>query len=376
MGAPELVNAPRLVGQGDDDSFISPNVASLVKIYIWYSRVGPGAHKQKNFLARFSEYLRKVVGKDGTTGYLARKMLGLIYRNPDKQEPVQDELHVRELAAMLNVCTSRDADLERLAFSFEMEVRRRVTRRKTNGSVRDILDWISTPTTVGGVGVTWMPPGRWIKATQRKVEKSVKMVKPSQGCYAGMVARTSSVVGQFNWEKEVVGALFPEGMEPVRSTRLFVEPALLVAPARWKPGFTSVLKDMSAGRVPKQFTFEDKLLFFEVTAERLISSRSWSMLLDLCSVQSKDYFSALFKSCERDVFIDYVLGKLPSVSPLVAGWSSDAVSVFCNDALWQAWTVMLSKFHRIDKRLVLEFYLACEIETVSFLQSQPIKLGT
>lgn len=142
--------------QGDDDRLVTNNIYYTLKMLDLYSELGFKINPRKFFIANDAdEYLRVTVDGNGTTGYMARSIPSLCWRNPVNREPPAGTLRLSEL--MSNWATA----IGRGAYNFEaMMVNDMARSNKIRATqVRDLL---RTPASLGGLGL-YEPTGDMLR---------------------------------------------------------------------------------------------------------------------------------------------------------------------------------------------------------------------
>lgn len=134
--------------QGDDALIVCKHPREYFLYNCMIDAIGVGSNPHKNYLCVNNyEYLRKHHTSMGPSGYLARKVPGMLYRNP-MSYGVQPWFQVfREAESQLGVILSRGGNCDVMRAGLHEWASSEV------GSESDLSIWLHSPTNVGGFGM-------------------------------------------------------------------------------------------------------------------------------------------------------------------------------------------------------------------------------
>lgn len=132
--------------QGDDDRLVTNNIYYTLKMLDLYSELGFKINPRKFFIATDAdEYLRITTDEKGTTGYMARAIPSLCWRNPVNRDPPAGSLRLSELMANWATAIGRGA----CNFMGMMVV----DMARSNKIKKDeVMRLLATPASLGGLG--------------------------------------------------------------------------------------------------------------------------------------------------------------------------------------------------------------------------------
>lgn len=179
------------VHQGDDIIFKANSVDAVNYLIQLYNRFGYEVHPDKTFISKTrSEFLRRAYGPEGVTGYPARTIQGLLYKNPIRPQPMSSIARVYDRMSVLELLVSRGADPEACA-AYLIE-----DSAQLGIDAREVADFCTTPNSVGGGGLgdeggslgtalRKRGTGRWM--TPKITEANAPKVKFELGAWAQRV---------------------------------------------------------------------------------------------------------------------------------------------------------------------------------------------
>jgi hypothetical protein len=143
--------------QGDDDWLKFEDRKSAIAIWLAYESFGLFVNPGKFFLdTTRDEYLRRVYDKGKITGYPARSVTGICFRNPVSEKETVGPDRIRQSLNKWKLFAERlDVDFENSWF-FDRWVQDSV--QGTRGiTKKEVVDWFKQSAWVGGIGYN-MPP--------------------------------------------------------------------------------------------------------------------------------------------------------------------------------------------------------------------------
>lgn len=137
-----------LIAQGDDILFTTTNYSDAVRIIEWYSYIGYDVHPEKTYISRArAEFLRKSYESNIITGYRARSMLSILYRNPIKVPELVKPMRLYARISVWSLLIQRGADADKVGTLMLEDARQAgVDRDKA-------LGFMLLPAAYGGAGI-------------------------------------------------------------------------------------------------------------------------------------------------------------------------------------------------------------------------------
>jgi hypothetical protein len=141
-----------LNAQGDDDWFKLDSYADCVAMWYAYHSFGLEVNPGKFFVSRTrDEYLRRVLDRDKVTGYPARSITTLMFRNPvNERETMGAERHRQNFSKWKLFAERLDSDV--LSPFFKQGWLRDTVQSDKNIDKDKALGWLGQSVMVGGIG--------------------------------------------------------------------------------------------------------------------------------------------------------------------------------------------------------------------------------
>lgn len=136
--------------QGDDVYLELADWQSAVNLVEGYRLLGFEINQSKFFMSVFrNEYLREVVSENEKSGYPARAIGAVLWRNPIKRDPKKGQLRANEQLAMWNTLATRGLDSGKVRAHMFQDI------QQGNGGLKsDVLSMLlQTPKSFGGLGL-------------------------------------------------------------------------------------------------------------------------------------------------------------------------------------------------------------------------------
>ncbi|QBL75907.1 putative non-structural polyprotein [Solenopsis midden virus] len=177
--------------QGDDVIFAVTNVQEAQYIIDTYRKIGYEVHPMKTYISKTrSEFLRRSYENIGVTGYTARTLLSIRFRNPILELPINKGVRLYSRLTLWHLCYLRGCDANRCSQAYLSDARQ--MRIETS----DAASYALTPSSVGGGGLdpnSSMAPllreksdGRWLRM---EVDEYYKDVEPRLGKWSGRLLK-------------------------------------------------------------------------------------------------------------------------------------------------------------------------------------------
>lgn len=134
--------------QGDDIIFTCPDLQSIQRIMELYTMLGYEVNPGKTYISRHrGEFLRRSYEPWGITGYAARTVTGLRFRNPIQENPLIRQERVYPRLVQWHLASLRGAHPGVVADMFLEDV------KQAGVDPMSAADYAVTPSSVGGGGV-------------------------------------------------------------------------------------------------------------------------------------------------------------------------------------------------------------------------------
>jgi hypothetical protein len=356
---------PGDVVEGDDMHGTVISYASAIGIVGVLKDMNFDINEAKFFLAQNrSEMLRKVVEVDRVSGYTARAMGAIFWRNPISRDPPSGILRAREQLLSWSTLISRGAD--------PVKTRKFMVRDIGQGnglSNEEVIHLLHTPRCLGGLGYDYpmypfiaLEKGR-IEIKNTIVEDNLEGLKNLKRRWANEGVDVSDLTQDYLKSILVL---------PSRELEVFrgeVRRIGNISPVTWSvDGGTGVpLRARGNKRVP---TAMGELVLMKKIREK---DDEWIETIWL-DPPLRDISERIRKRGGRGLWLDWVTDKLPFSSPIVDGFSEEFASVVNKRRAQGMWARVVSH-HKFGRELVNRVALRCELETRWQLENMKIKIG-
>jgi len=292
--------------------------------------------------------LREVATDEGVSGYPARAVGSVVFRNPVNDDPPRGMLRIREMYANWLLIFGRTGN-------FDYKLLHEDVSRSNGVSVEDLKLLETTPAALGGLGM--YPPGPvgvkiavsedvqdWSFTSTPKILRSLADTL--------VTTRTDAATAVKYLEKKWLKAIFPQALvrqrkEPDAAERIQV-PTPLDAEAR---------NYLSSG-IPLSPNVNPRLGPSKAEAVRELEPlETWWM-----TEESKTDAILVKKRCMRRVYLDWVKGNLPFSPPTVPNYLPAIVGQQYKliARTWWAWCLTHTK---VTYDLVVKAAIRAEDET-------------
>lgn len=301
--------------QGDDDQVTCSSPVGAADLCMAYSIMGFELNPHKFFIdTERDEFLRRVVTPEGITGYPARAVNSILWRNPVNPDPLPGEAALRQQLKQWNLLYSRGCDSE---WCFKHMLRDMCGR---NGvSVEYVSRWLFTPAPFGGGGLVRDGSGsvEWLEMVERPSEiRPLRVVSALPGL-AATVGFAKSRRISFDSDKILTGFLPRKGLD-VTAARFELRPRQRVLPMTVGIG--------TKGFPHPVFREEVPLLLRSVIAEEAARNHDFGSLIPYLTEESVAVLNTLLAKATRRVIVEWVTGRLRLQSPTLWGSGSEFVA--------------------------------------------------
>lgn len=241
-------NLHHLFAQGDDDDYEFSDKISAISTWLGYVSMGYQVNPSKFYISINSdEFLRKAISPDKITGYPARSILSILWRNPVGDPDAVGRARLDSILTRWKLFFDRCNSHIILNILYHDMVGAVKIKRQ------DIIDWVHTPRSFGGGGVP-MVGNRWVDISDSYKETSGtldyasvpavveqdKMYGHKKEWYNFLISTLNLKKGNFTKvEVKTIPIEFATGYNFVGES-IFIQ-------RRWKPGYFetvfSIIKD-------------------------------------------------------------------------------------------------------------------------------------
>nr|DAZ87866.1 TPA_asm: hypothetical protein [Denlac tricladivirus] len=339
------------VGQGDDFCTLSSNLVKVMMHFDFVNKCGWGAHVEKNLIAvRYTEFLRKFCDGKRVSGYLSRKVGGLLFRDPIKRGDALGLAGMREKVGALNVLITRGASRDKVMPLIKKRMSAVLLRNRTYMPNDLAYAASTTPGSYDGGGI-WIVGefnvNKWIAVEDMlKNEPHVNVDVPVVGgVYRQMIDKVEGLVGatisKTAFENQMVDQMLDQKgrMELLAYRQLVYKPMAVVktidrmvrAPDR-RDVIPSWVCDLEFMRSIAQ----DALIW-------CLTHQKPSYVDNFVDNQSAVLIKSLNVRWKRSMVLDWLNGKLRPRSPLLVGYSPIEVSIVSNLFISSFYNDLLNK---------------------------------
>jgi hypothetical protein len=158
--------------QGDDDQIECSSWGGATGLVFAYEEMGFDLNPSKFFLdTKRDEYLRQVATPTEVSGYPARIVNSLLWRNPVSKEPPRGLLRAGEQVKTWGILLGRGGDRQAIDFLMTRDL------MGGNGLSKSVVEGLlATPVTLGGLG--WrisLDREKWLKIENGQVKKEARL---------------------------------------------------------------------------------------------------------------------------------------------------------------------------------------------------------
>lgn len=357
----------KLWAQGDDDAVIITNYSLAVSLVRSYQIMGFEVNPSKFFVSLSrNEFLRQVITHNRVSGYPARCILSITDRKPQSATLLAFEERIKETLDLWNLPLSRGLNARMCSSHMVSDLHGQMSTY-SKGTIKD---WVHTPASLGGGGVSpWT-----IRFTSLVPAESVSKYKPETALSAASnMVKFFRKTGVTLTNKESLGYIYNSYLTmPHRETTLITK-------AHFKniaPQAVPTYPQLGAGTPLSPRSNFSTRIGSELALRKAIDTKNWDWILyKYIHPENLRLATTMFERSSRRVFIDWVSGKLPFNSPVVFGHSKLAVSSVFSEISTQAFGYVVNKYRRISMKNVITAALVAEHFTTEIVSKRTITLA-
>lgn len=353
---------------GDDDEFTVPTFRQGCGLMVAYEHMGFEVSATKTSMSRVTDdFLRMFTSVDQrglrkVRGIPARCVNAIIIGKPWAEPVLPGGERARELVSTWFVAASRGFDVEAVWEHCARDISGSLGIDKSV-----VTDWLHTPSSFGGGGVT--PFGdRWVELSEPRVTRgSLRIRAPAMPWYLSEMSKLGLEPNTAIVDKEAVAMLKLSGGKPevVPSTWRYIEP---VKPwlALGRRGKTPL-----AARPSRSLVGLNSGVYLEVA----IADRRLSWIRDVWLDQSLRTLSDTIESrAGRAVWYAWLRGKLPFGVPRVVPFGGLQTSVIHRSLASVSFADVLFR-QRVTMSMVRRAALTAEYRCETALEQYPVSVG-
>lgn len=330
-------------GLGDDILLFLPSTEIAKAWFDAVNHVGFGANSQKNWTSHSSgEFLKRVINKNTTRGYVLRRLGGHAFRDPTKAPLGPGRERMEERLSSFLILADRRCDLncvfQELCFSLRSVPYEKIKLSKATELAR-------SPRFVGGCGLTNWNERRWLGWVTSGDYTPPALAAP-KGLFASVasefksftgvdvVAVTNSALGQ----RLAAASFAPARLcysQPIFVQGDVVDPLMALFHSRDAPTWSS------------RYPFPAYLT--RHWFKSCLSQHDYALCLSISSEKSRPIIEIMLKSWRhRDICL-WVDGKLDLGSAVILGCGSDTVNYIASFFRRKHFERLLA-YHRVDSK--------------------------
>jgi hypothetical protein len=366
FGFPDLARAP--VAQGDDDDVHTVSYGMAVALAVTYDIMGFEVNPGKTFMDKTrDEFLRQVPQQGDTfgkkaevSGYPARGITGLFWRNPTSRDPPSGLLRMSEQLTQWMTMINRGCSQQR---TFEHMLQDMMSGNGLNRT--EVLQILSTPRSFGGLGLFRLNSKVWREFSPGVLKRTPKVVRST---IRGIPYELS--LFPKDWEDELIDKVSKNldlqsgGVEIIKgSTR--------TVPVRYPTnlGFGSPVSLVAYPEINSPTIGTSAL-------EVAIHRKDWDWIQNkYVSLEQRGTSEMIHKHGGRRVWVDWLLGKLPYHPPTVVGWGDLVTGAIFRDLAPRFWGKLLTR-SKFTYALVRRNAYECENAIRDEVDSLEVRLGS
>lgn len=358
-----------VAAQGDDDDICVNNYFQAVQIFDFYNKVGISIHPQKNFVSdKESEFLRRIIDKDGVRGYPVRRLMSLIFRDPTASRDPTDILFLTNLCSAYSVLIGRLCDENACYKDLIEQVYLRFKTYLPDVKKKECEMYVRTPLSVGGLGFKpWDYKMGWVSC--EFVSKSDRVYLPRLTGVQFEKYNRTSLAGPLDYEKlknQIEDSLTPDEVRKLRCEEVRM--------------FHPVIK-LNRDRYHFRITLNSKFKWDRWRVRDDLINTFYTFLVDYACLTDNiqtmyyythpslhDTFSKFQVIMSKTLFKMWMKDKINVTVPMIPPFADFFVSKICNSCFSYG-MINLTRRHRITKNDLLDLNLQVELFVTRNLHS-------
>jgi hypothetical protein len=356
------------ISQGDDTEYQAKYIGEMLIVVRVVEMMRIPINLSKFFIDSVrTEYLRQVPRKGVVSGYPARGLTSVLWRNPVNRDPQAGILRMREQLSQWNILLGRGMDEERVLYHAKQDMAR------ANGiTVEEVDRLLHTPASLGGLG--FLPTedeDRLLGFTTGNKRVQQTLIDRGLGGIGEELGQWKGLGREISRERAVRFCSdfleLPEAKIEVKRGEL--EQVKWISPLNWKPnvGPNVALEAYMDATLPRTFG--------RLALELAIEEKDWDWISDVwLAVELRLISKSIQTRGGRGLWIDWLLGKLPWATPIVPGHSELSTSVWYNRYAGYLWSQVIGRW-KFGRDLVKRAALTAEIYTYKAMRASDVRQG-
>lgn len=376
--APHLPSGvTELIGQGDDDKVLTTSAGYAAALTVAYLIMNFEINPGKFFIdnAR-DEYLRQISSPGLVRGYVVRGINTILWRNPGSSDPPRGLMRASDQMKSWNKLVARGGNKRRIEELMIQDI------MGGNALSRDdVLDLLSTPTTVGGLGYSLgTPRDRWLSFKPGEVKYNTEIKKAGLKGIETELGVWATKYGRTFTEREKTEALIDRLDVSTFAEREVVEGVATETPMRkmsamnWELSYLTHPTEHPPMAAYAREGWPDLFGDF-VLKEELQGDNAFEFVQNKwIALELQDVSERIYKRGKKRVWIDWVNGKLPFKAPVVPGWREEAVSLCYKNVVGHFWARLLRRM-TFNKNDIYSIALLAESVVYHNISSLPVRIA-
>lgn len=350
--------------QGDDVQCVCPNYSSAIAMVAAYDETGFDVNPGKTFVdTKRDEYLRQVARPGLVTGYPARAIPSLVFRNPVTRELARGEERIKEMVTTWNTIAARLGYMPRRQMIKDIAQ----SNKLPHEVVENIL---GTPAAVGGVGLD-LPVQRPTAISKGRVRQEWRPFKaPPLALHLGK---------KFGVDPSLLSKTWLESVDGPPQAKVEFEPFELKY-VHWpkQKHALDTLNLRGYGRPLAPFANQDLPPSIADAYIKMATTAHGSDILKYSLLWADPslhpFVREMWRKCSRRTFIDWINGSLPFSVPVVECWGAPTVSLVYNSFASQTW-LWATRFSKITYERIVDASYTAECLTKGLLARNAVRIG-
>jgi hypothetical protein len=364
--------SPRIVSlnaQGDDDHIVTEDYFSALIIYRAFQIMFFDINPSKFFADLYrDEYLRLVSEGVDVSGYAARALTSVLWRNPIAPEVPAGTLRIDEQLTSWVRLITRGCSKDKVHPHMLKDM-----SKGNHTSTEKVLAYLRTPKAFGGAAYLLPFKGKWGEIERNEeVEKYqiVSEVKNLNGIIASLKdLEISETDIKHVVRSETVSRIQPRNIKVER-----IQTLKLVKNIATQIPYGISLPAFSTFSLHPKFVRDYSPTLLNFLKNIYIRNKEWELLNNLLITTSKNQSNAILKSLGRQVWVLWIQERLPQGPPVVIGASDLVLSELSEVKNQRAWSeIVLRRTRGLFE--VRKVFAAVEIRTRYQIESSQLKLG-
>ena len=386
------VDIKRMRGFGDDADQQHKNWLTLLVMLCAFEDLGYKPHKAKNFASlKCTEWLRKIISKEGEVGYPGRSISKLIFRDPMSAITILSRNELNSMAEQFSVTFGRMDNNEVVIKEFVNEVHDRLRYRGFDVTKEVVKNLITTPRSIGGLGFApRIGTGGMFGLVQElerldtdneidKLARKSWYFQKDLGSYKKVVENTKKLLTKEEGERmtdtslrrQLGNELAPKGFSRDYDWVLKIDEEEEIPVLNIGSYETSGTLYVDY-RVDERYNFINfELLISNITNRKVCTAeRAIEIVRTIASPKARGLMEILLRKATGKVFWLWVRGKWPTATPIVPGCNLELVNFVSTLSKKKYYSHMISSYNKFGYDKIKVY--SCNAENYCFRKCNEI----